>query len=167
MINVGAKIFYPNQGAGFIESVEYHRFSGTTRKYLKIFIPWSRLILYLPVNNEEKMTIRPISTTNELKEARKQFLDVPAKLLTNSTERKIMLKNKLMSGKTTELIQIIRDINCCKLLGIKTTRDDRYILDDAVVLLESEMMMTNEISLEGARLLMKDDMRQLHSLVTH
>ncbi|GGF72438.1 hypothetical protein GCM10010912_16960 [Paenibacillus albidus] len=160
MLESGAKVFYPNQGAGLIKSVENMQFIGSPREYYKVYMQMNSLILYIPLYDADKMGLRRLSTPEQLEEARTLFFAESKQLPQNSSDRKQLLKNRLKSGKLSDLYQVIRDLTCSKDHGTKVNAEDKYILEHAIELLESELMLIHKLSGEGAGLLVREEIRQ-------
>lgn len=160
MMEVGIEIFYSLQGAGFIRGVETLRLVDPPQEYYKVHINSSSMTLYIPTSNAEEMGLRPLSSLGQLEEARKMFFLEPVELPENSTERKILLKKRMKSGKIKDLYQITRDITSSKWHRVKLNADDKHTLAHSIALLESELMGIKKITLEKARLWMKEDIAE-------
>lgn len=67
-LKVGSKVFYPSHGAGWIRDTKEIEFAGEKKKYFEIELITSLLSISTPVENLERLGVRPVLMTKEIKE---------------------------------------------------------------------------------------------------
>ena len=60
MFNIGDHIVYPMYGAGIITEIVEKDFLGEMRTYYNVSLPYSRMEASVPVDNCDKLGVRPI-----------------------------------------------------------------------------------------------------------
>ena len=76
-LKVGSKVFYPSHGAGWIRGEKEIEFDGEKKKYFEFELVTNLLSISTPVENIENLGIRPVLSTNEIKEKIKVLKKTP------------------------------------------------------------------------------------------
>ena len=76
-LKVGSKVFYPLHGAGWIRNEKEIEFGGEKKKYFEFELITSLLSISTPVENIEKLGIRPVLPAKEIKEKIKVLKKTP------------------------------------------------------------------------------------------
>jgi CarD family transcriptional regulator len=153
MFQVGDKIFYPGQGGGVIQTIEEKKILGETQLYYTVNILHRNMQVMIPVNNTERLGIRPIVDPQELENVFTTFHDGETDTTCKDNQRQRKNMSKLKSGDIYEGAEVIRDlvrINHKKKLGTV----EKNMLDTARQILISEVVLVKGIPQEQASALL-------------
>lgn len=149
MFEIGDKIIYPAQGGGVIQTIEEKKVLGETRMYYTINIYHRNMQVMIPIDNTEKVGLRPVVDAQKLDDVLTTFHNGETDTTCNDhqVDRTNMLK--IRSGDIYEGAEVIRDLvrlsNQKKLGMTKKT-----MLDNARQILISEVALVKEIPREQA-----------------
>ena len=68
MFKIGDHIVYPMYGAGIITDIVEKDFLGEPRMYYSVSLPYSRMEASVPVDNCEKLGVRPVIDQSRISE---------------------------------------------------------------------------------------------------
>ena len=140
MFSVGEKIVYPVHGAGVIESIENREILGEVRSYYVLRISSGDLQVLVPVDTADAAGMRPVSSPEQLQEARKVLAGPASPWEENWNRRYRLNMDKIKSGDICELAEVVRNL---------TLRDqakglsagEKKMLDNARRILLSEVVL--------------------------
>lgn len=65
---IGSKVFYPSHGAGWIKQEKEIEFNGEKKKYFEFEFINSPITISTPIENIEKLNVRPVYSAKDIKE---------------------------------------------------------------------------------------------------
>lgn len=145
MFNIGDKISYPMYGSGVILSIELKNLLGEDKYYYNIEFLNSKLKLSVPVDNALNLGIRSIISKDDL-QAVFSVLKGDKSFMPDNWNRRYRQNIELLkSGDILDIACVVRNL---LLLGEKKSlsNGDRNILNKAVELLSSEIMLVSDSS---------------------
>ena len=157
MMKSGDQIFYPMQGVGIIESIETHQFTEVPMEYYKVYFPLNRMNILIPQDKAAGKGMRPLATPEALDQSRAVFFGKPMKLPPDPAKRRLTIQAKIESGNLFETAAVIRDLVCMEQQQVRLTPYDRSSLQTVCKLLALELMFIEEVPLELAKQLIKED----------
>jgi CarD family transcriptional regulator len=160
MFQIGDKIFYPMQGGCVILAIEEREIMGDTQLYYMVNIVHRNMQVSIPVNKIQQLGIRPIVTAAELEKLLATFYDGETDNNCRDNQRYRRDIIKLKSGNIYQGAEVIRDltrISSKKKLGAT----DKSMLENALQILISEVVLVREIPVEQASALI-DQVIQVH-----
>ncbi|WP_342424002.1 CarD family transcriptional regulator [Paenibacillus sp. FSL E2-0178] len=153
----GEPVFYPLNGVGIFDSEVKRIFMDDTKAYYKVYFPLQKMTMFIPKDKEQKKGIRPLSTLEYLHETRKMFFEEFSRLPVMTSERHIILQERIESGDVTDVVTIIRDLICSPKYNLRLNGHDKYMLTTACDMLAHELMYAADISMKEAQVLIKKD----------
>ncbi|WP_071394398.1 CarD family transcriptional regulator [Bacillus tuaregi] len=154
MFQIGEKIFYPNHGAGIIQSIEEKTVLGKTQQYCVINIPISKMDIMIPVNSLEKLGVRTIVDQKEMEEILLDFHHIVEHDTLPWKERFKMNSEKIRTGDMRDSVQVVQDL----LLRNKEKAlngSEKKMLHEVQRFLISEMILVDELTETQAADLLK------------
>lgn len=109
---IGDHVFYPSAGVGVIEGIEAICVGGVLQNCFIIRIPETKMVVKVPVENVEKVGVRPLLSERKLKELFKVLSARGRKRVTggNWTERCKEIERKINTGSYLEIGEVVRDL---------------------------------------------------------
>ncbi|MFZ5945358.1 MAG: CarD family transcriptional regulator [Bacillota bacterium] len=149
IFQIGDKIVYPMHGAGIIEAIEEKEILGDKQLYYVMFI--KNMQVMFPLNC--KNGVREIVNSDVLEDALTIFDNEASLVIDNPSQRQRNNMNKLKSGNIYEGVQVIRDL---VQMGKKKNlaMGDKTMLDNALQILTSELILVKGIDQEEANQLL-------------
>ncbi len=113
MMKVKDKIFYPGHGPGTIKRTQKIEFAGEIKKYYEFEFINNELTISTPIENVEKLGVRPIKDPKSIKKTIKELKKSPSKKpnTTNYNELMNIIKKKELSGEIDSFVEIIQYCN--------------------------------------------------------
>jgi CarD family transcriptional regulator len=106
---IGDYVVHPAYGVGQVERLEERRFTGAdARLYYKIDI--ANGTVWVPVQTDQPIRLRPITTKVELARYRKLLVKEPIPLNPDHRERQQELSERLKSGSFKTMCEVVRDL---------------------------------------------------------
>lgn len=149
MFQVGDKVFYPMHGGGIVNKLEDMEVAGKNQRYYVMTILHRNMQVMVPVDNAERLGIRPVAAPEQLENALLTFHEDKPDILINDNQRHRRNMAKMKSGDICEGIEVIRDllqINSKKKLGTA----EKNMLENARQILISEVVLVKDIPLDQA-----------------
>jgi len=146
LLKGGDSVFYPFHGTGTIESKEYMR----DKEYFKIFFPYKKLHVFIPSQSENQNGLRPIISSEQLELVKLDFYENGVPLPSSVSERSKVLDNKMKSGTTLEISQILRDLLHFHTSEGRLSQSDKKIFKNAEEFLIEEIQVIKDISYDQA-----------------
>lgn len=145
LFKIGDKIVYPMHGAGSVEAIEDKEIQGVNKQYYIIKLSINNLQIMIPVGNETKLGIRPVSDTVTLKAIMSDFSNGETDLLLPCKQRLKINGDKIKTGKIEDSAEVVRDlmrINKEKPLN----SNEKQMLNNAKAILLSELVLIKGIT---------------------
>ena len=151
MFVVGDKVVYPMHGAGVVQAVEERVFDSCPTKYLVLTMYIGHMTVRIPVQNLDKVGLRPISSLKTMRAVQKVLrTDVQNNMKSITWNRRFTLYiDKMKSGNVLDLAEVISILsrqNDKKRLST----GERRLLGNARQILASEVMVIKKSDLETA-----------------
>lgn len=145
MYKIGDKILYPMHGAGTIEKIESREIFGEVKEYYILNISCGSMGLMLPVDNCDRIGVRPIVSEKELDEALCILGEETSKMADNWNKRQRENMDKLKTGRIDLTAEIVRNLTRHD-RNRKLSAGEKKMLTNARKILLSEVMMVKNIS---------------------
>lgn len=149
---IGDHVFYPSAGVGVIEGIEAIHISGVPQSCYIIRIPETRMVVKVPIENVERVGVRPLLSERKLKELFKVLSARSRKRVTggNWTERCKEIERKINTGSYLEIGEVVRDLmRWKKRSGLSF--EESMLLETASGYLVREIAAVEGVSPEVAR----------------
>lgn len=144
MYKIGDKILYPMHGAGTIEKIESREILGEVKDYYILNISCGGMGLMLPVDNCDKIGVRPIVSEEELDKALRILGEETSKMADNWNKRQRENMDKLKSGRIEITAEIVRNLTRHD-RDRKLSAGEKKMLTNARKILLSEVMLVKNI----------------------
>ncbi len=157
LFEVGDKIFYPMYGAGIVEAIEEKEILGETQIYYILNMPFRDIQVMIPKGKTENLKIREVSDVSTMDQVLTSFneeVDVEEPSA-NRNQRYRDNMNKLKTGDIHNHVEVIRELvalNKKRPLGT----DDKKLLENAQQFLISEIVLTKDVELDQATVILKE-----------
>jgi CarD family transcriptional regulator len=125
--SVGDRVVHPHHGPGEVKSVERRQFLDEAKRYYVIEIPAQELTLYIPLQNAEQVGIRPIMRQSKLRRVLATLGGSPELLPEDFRERQEEVGEKLKTGHTLTMAEVVRDLTWHGRRAHLTKRDAEYL----------------------------------------
>ena len=146
MFKKGDMAVYPGHGVGRIKKIEKQSVAGEEHSFYVMEVRDTSMTVMIPVVTSEKVGLRSIITTDDVKEVFKILNMKGVEIVAqpwNQRYREYM--EKIKSGSVYEISSVLRD-----LFVLTETKDlsfgERKMLDSAKTLLVSEIALASEIT---------------------
>ena len=115
-LKVNSKIFYPGHGPGVIKRTQKIDFAGEIKSYYEFEFINNELTISTPIENVEKLGVRPVKSPQEIKNSIKALKKTGAKKppTTNYNELMNLIKQRDLSGEIDDFVEIIQFCNYVK-----------------------------------------------------
>lgn len=153
MFDIGDKIFYPNHGAGIVEAIESKEMFGESKQYYILTMQLRSLQIMIPTGRTANLGLRQIVDLPVLEDVLAIINDGEPDLSMTSGQRHRLNLDKMKSGDIYEGAEVIRDLQSIarkRSLG----SGDKMMLDNAMQMLMSEVMLVKGIASEQASALL-------------
>ncbi|UOE92552.1 MULTISPECIES: CarD family transcriptional regulator [Bacillaceae] len=149
MYQVGDKIVYPMYGAGVIKDIEEKEILGETKSYYIFHMDHSNMQVMIPTGTTSNLGIRQVVDSETLEQVLDIIFDGEPDMSVNRHQRYHLNVKKMKSGDIFESAQVIRDLIHLKSQQ-KISTQDKSMLDNALQILTSELILVKGISEEEA-----------------
>ena len=149
MYNIGDRIVHPMHGAGVIADIEELEILGEKREYYVLDVSCGGVGVKIPVDKCGEIGVRPVIDRDEiegvLKVLSREAVDMPE----NWNKRYRENMDRLKTGDITEVAALVRDIAKSENVK-KMSSGEKKILNTALKILQSEIMLSADISSQKA-----------------
>lgn len=149
MLNIGDKVFIAPYGGGIIRGIIKMNCSNIQKKYLKVFLYFDEMDLYIPIDKINNYSIREITERDKLKEMLKIVNDKPEKIQNNWSRRYRKNIKKLEGNNIKVILEVLRDLYYLKDNNI-IPQGEKKILERAEGIVASEVMLSYNVTMEKA-----------------
>lgn len=154
MYNAGDKILHPMHGAGTVKKIEKHSILGSVREYYVLDVPCNGMDVMIPVDNCESIGVRPVISPEKLQEVMDVLGSETGQMSGNWNKRYRENMDKLKTGDIRLTAEIVRDLMRADRIK-KLSSGEKKMFNNAMKVLQSEIMLVKEISLEEAGMIIK------------
>ncbi|PIS37460.1 MAG: CarD family transcriptional regulator [Nitrospirae bacterium CG08_land_8_20_14_0_20_52_24] len=139
MYKIGNTVVYPSHGLGIIESIEEKNLMGTKQKFyiLKIMEKGARIMI--PCDNAEKVGLREVIPSNDVRKVVKVLKEKPKTILPNWNKRYRESVEKIKSGSIYEVAAVFRNLSLL-------SKDKELSFGEKKMLCETKHLISSEIS---------------------
>ena len=144
---VGDQVIHHTLGLGEVIGVEERSLSGETALYYLVRI--KDLTVFVPADQSANFRLRPPSAKRDFQKMMVILSQPGTELAENRFERKAALRLEMADGKPESILRVVRDLT----LRARTKNlndDDKNILERALSLLRSEMVLVFSVRPEQA-----------------
>ncbi|MBQ6389828.1 MAG: CarD family transcriptional regulator [Mogibacterium sp.] len=156
MFNIGDHIVYPMYGAGIITDIVEKDFLGEMRMYYNVSLPYSRMEASVPVDNCEKLGVRPVIDQARISEVVEVLNGDTEPMNTNWNKRYRENTERMQTGNILEVAAVVRNL-------VRTDRakplstGEKKLLGTAKQILESELIYSGGYTMEEADALVESN----------
>ena len=149
MFSVGDHIVYPMYGAGIITEIVEKDFLGEMRTYYNVSLPYCRMEASVPVDNCEKLGVRPVIDPTRIDEVMGVLKGRTEKMNPNWNKRYRENTERMQTGDILEVAAVVRNL-------VRTDRSkplstgEKKLLSTAKQILESEIVYAGGLTMEEA-----------------
>ena len=149
MFSIGDRIVYPMYGAGIITDIVEKDFLGEIRIYYTVSLPYSRMEASVPVDNCERLGVRPVIEQSRIDEIIDVLRHPSEKMNPNWNKRYRENTERMQTGNILEVAAVVRNL-------VRTDRakplstGEKKLLGTAKQILESELIYSGGYTMEEA-----------------
>ena len=149
MFKVGDYIVYPMYGAGIITEIVEKDFLGEMRTYYNVSLPYCRMEASVPVDNTERLGVRPIIDPKRIDEVIEVLKGDTEPMNPNWNKRYRENTERMQTGDILEVAAVVRNL-------VRTDRakplstGEKKLLSTAKQILESELIYAGGYTMEEA-----------------
>ncbi|MEK6776214.1 MAG: CarD family transcriptional regulator [bacterium] len=139
MYKIGNTVVYPSHGLGVIEAIEEKSLMGMKQKFyiLKIMEKGTRIMI--PCNNAEKVGLREVIQSDDVRKVVKVLKEKPKAILPNWNKRYRESVEKIKSGSIYEVAAVFRNLSLL-------SKDKELSFGEKKMLCETRHLISSEIS---------------------
>lgn len=149
MYQIGDNIAYPMQGAGTITDIQHRESGGETESYYILSLPFSKMNVMIPVENSGKVGVRPIISRDDIRKVMDVLGGETQPMPSNWNRRFRENTEKLKTGDIYIVAGVVRDLVRSD-RNKKLSTGENKLLNNAKQILESELVLAADVSLEEA-----------------
>jgi CarD family transcriptional regulator len=149
MFDVGDKVVHPTHGAGKVKGIEEQDLLEQYHRYYIIDLAVDDRTLMIPVSNAEEIGLRSISQRADLSQMWHTLSATAETLPGDHKRRQEHIQEKLKTGATLKIAEVVRDLSSLKREDHLTSFDTR-LLERAQQFLASEVAMVEEVQVSEA-----------------
>ena len=149
MFKVGDYIVYPMYGAGIITDIVEKEFLGENRMYYSVSLPHSRMEASVPVDNCERLGVRPIIDKSRIGEVVDALGEDTDPMNPNWNKRYRENTERMQTGNILEVAAVVRNLVRSDRAKPLST-GEKKLLGTAKQILESELIYSGGYTLEEA-----------------
>jgi len=160
MFEIGDAVVHPAKGAGIVTGVR--RMPGLRKQLqcykIKMIDERTKTVLMIPVEKAGDAGLRPAISKAGLGDVWETLTAVPQELPMEHKVRYKLLKEKLQTGIVTQVAEVIRDLEWRRINvdKKKLNMPGQRIYDTAMRLLSGELAISQEISVQTAKVQVED-----------
>ncbi len=159
MYNIGDRIVHPMHGAGVIADIEELEILGEKREYYVLDVSCGRVGVKIPVDKCGEIGVRPVIDRERIDDILDILRQKADKMPENWNKRYRENMDRLKTGDITEVAALVRDIaKADEDNPKKLSSGEKKILNTAIKILKSEIMLSADISSQEALELIEDAM---------
>lgn len=149
MFKIGDYIVYPMYGAGTVTDIIEKDFLGEARTYYTVSLPYSRMEASVPVDNCEKLGVRPVIDHERIPEVLEVLGGETEPMNPNWNKRYRENTERMQKGDILEVAAVVRNL-------VRTDRTkplstgEKKLLGTAKQILESELIYSGGYTMEEA-----------------
>ena len=149
MFKTGDHIVYPMYGAGIITEIEEKDFLGESCLYYNVSLPYCRMEASVPVDNCERLGVRPIIDPSRIPEVMEVLKGDTEPMNPNWNKRYRENTERMQTGDILEVAAVVRNL-------VRTDRKkplstgEKKLLSTAKQILESELVYSGGYTMEEA-----------------
>ena len=149
MFKVGDRIVYPRYGAGIITEIVEKDFLGEMRMYYSVSLPYCRMEASVPVDNCEKLGVRPVIDPARIDEVIVELKKPSEPMNPNWNKRYRENTERMQTGDILEVAAVVRNL-------VRTDRQkplstgEKKLLSTAKQIPESELIYAGGYTMEEA-----------------
>lgn len=161
--NVTDSVVYPSHGVGVITNCENQVIAGTSIKCLVISFEKDKMILKVPVNRAEKVGLRHLSSSDDIKKA---LIILRGKARPEKgmwSKRAQKYEEKIHSGSVLQIAEVLRDLHK-NVDDPNRSYSERMIYESAFQRFINEYSVTNNIQISDAAVQVKEILEEAKML---
>ncbi|WP_459129132.1 CarD family transcriptional regulator [Guggenheimella bovis] len=159
-MEIGNKIVYPMHGAGVVEDISSEDFFGEQKLFCTLNVLSKDMTIKFPVERIEELNIRPIAHLEEILEAMDEKMNTDYMNTSNWNKRYQATLDKMKIGTPSEMAEVIVNLKRQdQLKGLSS--GERQLLHNAVMILSSELMLSEGITQERAQTLIEKKLKEV------
>ncbi|WP_096200657.1 CarD family transcriptional regulator [Bacillus sp. FJAT-45350] len=160
MFEIGDKVVYPMYGAGIIKDIEEKEILGEKQQYYIFNMTHSNMEVSIPMGNSSNLGIREVVDDETIENVLSVFTDGEPDMTVNRHQRYHSNMKRMKSGDIQEVAHVIRDLMMLS-KDKKIGTEDKNMLDNALQILTSELILVKEITQEEATELINEVMNKV------
>ena len=149
MFSIGDRIVYPMYGAGIITDIVEKDFLGEIRIYYTVSLPYSRMEASVPVDNCERLGVRPVIDQSRIGEIVEVLRGSTEKMNPNWNKRYRENTERMQTGDVLQVAAVIRNLVRADRSKPLST-GEKKLLGTAKQILESELVYSGGYTMEEA-----------------
>ena len=154
MYKIGDKIVYPMHGAGTIEQIETRKILGSVKEYYILNVSCGDMGIMIPVDNCDNIGIRPVVSKEEISRAVMILGQEPSEMPDNWNKRHRENMDRMKTGDIGIVAEIVRNLTKMD-RNKKLSTGEKKMLTNAKRILQSEVMLVEDINEEEAKTLIE------------
>lgn len=160
MFLIGARIFYPKFGAGYIINIEDKEIYGVTKKYYVIKLLSSNMFTMIPVEFEDTKRLRKVIEKNECQRVWETLKEAHGNLPLKWIDRYKLYNHCINEGDIFELVKILRDIRYFS-INKEISNSDAKIFGEILNTVASELGVIYEIEHEMMKTILSEEINKI------
>ena len=148
--SVGDKVVHPGRGCGQITGLERLDLVEGFERYYVIKFPDKGLTVHVPVRKVEELGVRPVMSRAELARVLDTLRTRPRSLSEDFRERESRIRERLESGRSLWIAEIVRDLTWHK-RHAPLTRADKELLARGRGFLSAEIALASGTDIHDAK----------------
>lgn len=149
MYKIGDHIVYPMYGAGIITDIVEKDFLGEMRTYYSVSLPYCRMEASVPVDNAERLGVRPIIDAARISEVIDVLKGGTEAMNPNWNKRYRENTERMQTGDILEVAAVVRNLVRTD-RGKPLSTGEKKLLSTAKQILESELIYSGGFTMEEA-----------------
>lgn len=157
MYNIGDKIVHPMHGAGIITDIKELEILGEKREYYVLDVSCSEVSVKIPVDKCSEIGVRHVIEKGEIDDVLNILHQKARDMTENWNKRYRENMDRLKTGDVKEVAALARDLAKADSVK-KLSAGEKKILNNAINILRSEIMLSADISSGQAIKMIEDAM---------